>query len=198
MWGVANYTRVSLTPLGPWLKAGIYLLILPYVFLWISDNHRLLKLEINSAYWLLWLGYSFINGRTSVDILRATSKWPMPWDGVRFSILRNACIRVQDMSAAAPWYVDKLGLREAPNPLRDSGAQTYKFNEDGKSITLTTKPTFGLDRQLILFTKKIGKMKQILSERGIEAGSFEVDRQGTRYFQIHDPEGNAIEVVEEK
>lgn len=197
LWAVANYTQVPLNLLGPWLRGGAFLSITSYSLLFLSDRHKLLRLELWSMYGVCSLGYSFINGRASFPILRAPSKWPMPWDGVRFSILKNACIRVQDMKAAAPWYIDKLGLREVPNPLRDSGAQTYRFNEDGRSVTLTTKPTFGLDQQLILFTKKIGKMKQILSERGIEPGPFEVDRQGTRYFEIHDPEGNAIEVVEE-
>ena len=75
-------------------------------------------------------------------------------------------------------------------------ATTYKFREGGKSITLTTK-TEGTDKALILFAKSIRKMKEVLSARGIAVGAIEQDRQGTRYFEIHDPEGNAIEVVEE-
>jgi hypothetical protein len=37
-----------------------------------------------------------------------------------------------------------------------------------------------------------------MSARGVDVGIIEKDRQGIRYFQIHDPEGNAIEVVEER
>jgi hypothetical protein len=33
--------------------------------------------------------------------------------------------------------------------------------------------------------------------RGVNVGAIEKDRQGTQYFEIHDPEGNSIEVVEE-
>lgn len=40
-------------------------------------------------------------------------------------------------------------------------------------------------------------MKEVLAERGVDSGPIERDRQGARYFEIHDPEGNLIEVVEE-
>jgi hypothetical protein len=49
-----------------------------------------------------------------------------------------------------------------------------------------------------LFSKKIGKMKNVLGARGVDVGTIKQDRQGIRYFQIHDPEGNVIEVVEER
>jgi hypothetical protein len=100
--------------------------------------------------------------------------------------------------SVAPWYVDKLGLRESGETRSaQSGVATYKFKEDGKIIILTTKMSYRTDRPLILFTKRIGRMKGILSDRGIDVGPIRQDRQGTRYFDIHDPEGNTIEVVEE-
>ena len=79
----------------------------------------------------------------------------------------------------------------------ESGTATYRFKEDGKSITLTTKTNHGTEKALILLTKRIGRIKGVLSARGIDVGPIEQDRQGTRYFEIHDPDGNAIEVVEE-
>ena len=105
---------------------------------------------------------------------------------------------VRDIDSVAPWYVDKLGLRKADkSPAQPADLATYKFKEDGKSITLTTKMSYGTDKTLILFTKRIGRMRGILSARGIVPGPIEQDRQGTRYFEMHDPEGNLIEVVEE-
>jgi hypothetical protein len=38
----------------------------------------------------------------------------------------------------------------------------------------------------------------VMAARGVDVGAIEQDRQGSHYFQIHDPEGNAIEVVEER
>jgi predicted enzyme related to lactoylglutathione lyase len=37
-----------------------------------------------------------------------------------------------------------------------------------------------------------------MAARGVNVGIIERDRQGIRYFQIHDPEGNEIEVVEDR
>ena len=49
----------------------------------------------------------------------------------------------------------------------------------------------------MLFTKKIGRIRDVLVARGVKAGTIEQDRQGIHYFQIRDPEGNLIEVIEE-
>jgi len=95
------------------------------------------------------------------------------------------------------WYFDKLGLHKAAeNPWVEADSAIYRFTEGGKSITLTTKSNVTA-RPLILFTKRIGKMNGVLRSRGIEVGTIKQDRQGTRYFEIHDPEGNAIEIIEE-
>lgn len=127
-----------------------------------------------------------------------THKWYLPGRSVKFSIPQNARIVVRDMDSVAPWYIDKLGLRKSGEAFSaESGAAIYKFKEDGKSIILTTKMSDITGRPLILFTKKIGRMQGSLSDRGVNVGPIERDRQVTQYFEIHDPEGNAIEVVEE-
>jgi len=43
----------------------------------------------------------------------------------------------------------------------------------------------------------IGARLTLLSARGIAVGDIEQHRQGALYFDIHDPAGNTIEVVEE-
>jgi predicted enzyme related to lactoylglutathione lyase len=40
-------------------------------------------------------------------------------------------------------------------------------------------------------------MRDVLAARGVNVGTIERDRQGTRYFEIRDPEGNEIEVVDD-
>jgi predicted enzyme related to lactoylglutathione lyase len=126
-----------------------------------------------------------------------TAKWYTPWSSAKFSIPTNLRILVQDVNSVSPWYTDKLALRKlAGNPGGEPGVAAYKFKEDGKSVVLTTKAGFGTEKTPILLTKKITRMKAVLAARGVAAGPIEQDRQGTRYFEIHDPEGNAIEVVE--
>ena len=93
--------------------------------------------------------------------------------------------------------MSKLGLRKlSENSPGDSEIATYSFKRDGNEIALTTKTGFGTYPTPMLFTKKIGRMKNVLTERGVETGPIESDASGTRYFEMRDPEGNVIEVVE--
>lgn len=146
---------------------------------------------------LLWMG---IQKRTLfVNTLRGPgTRWYLPWRAAWFSMPEDAHILVRDIDSVTPWYVDKLGFCKAGH-IRSRGYEVanYKFKEGGKSVILTTRMTYGTGKTLMLFTKRIGRMKEVLSARGINVGPIQQDRQGTRYFEIHDPEGNAIEVVEE-
>ncbi len=199
LWAIAQYGRVSLKPLTPWLTAGMILSFPVFIALDASDSHKSLRLVAEAVFYTCLVGATWIQRRSMFETLRGPAhKWYIPWSSARFSIPQNARIVVRDVDSAAQWYVDKLGLRKAVEASSaESGAMTYKFKEDGKSITLTTKLSYRTERPLILFTKKMGRMQGILSERGVSVGPIERDRQGTRYFEIHDPEGNAIEVVEE-
>lgn len=198
LWAIARYVRVSLKPIKPWLTAGT-LLSFPAFILLVSDGHKTLRLAVEAVFYTCMIGSAGIGWHYSFEILRGPrAKWYMPWSSARFSIPQNARIFVRSIASVAPWYVDKLGLRKsAESPWAESDAATYRFKEDGKSITLTTKTNYGIEKTLILFTKRIGRMKHVLSARGIDVGPLQQDRQGTRYFEIYDPEGNAIEVVEE-
>ena len=106
-------------------------------------------------------------------------------------------ICVRDINSVSPWYTSKLGLRKlAENPHGESGTASYSFKDDGNEVVLTTKTGFGTHATPMLFTKKINKMKDVLTARGVETGPIESDASGTRYFEMCDPEGNVIEVVE--
>lgn len=199
LWAIAQYGRVPLKPLTPWLWAGMVLFLPAYVVLDVMEGHKALRLGAGAIVYTCWMSLLWIEKRYMFETLRGPSaKWYTPRSSATFSIPQNARISVRDIDSVAPWYVQKLGLRKlAGNSPAESGVTTYKFKEDGKSITLTTK-TNRTDQTLILFTKKISRMKGVLSARGIDVGPIEQDRQGTCYFEIHDPEGNTIAVVEEQ
>jgi len=199
LWVISQFGRISLKPLTPWLMVGMILSLPAFFMLDASDGHKVLRLAAEATFYTCWIGVTWIQRRYMFETLRgASAKWYAPWSSVRFSIPHNARVFVRDIDSVTPWYTDKLGLRSGvEGQQREAGVATYKFKEDGKAITLTTKPRFGTETPLILFTKRIGKMKSLLSGRGVDVGPIEQDRQGTRYFELHDPEGNAIEVVEE-
>lgn len=199
LWAVSRFGRVSLRPLTQLLIVGMILSFPVFIVLGSPGSHKASYLFAQAVFYSCWTGATWIRQRYVFETLRGPSgKWYIPWSAARFSIPENVRIAIRDMDYVAPWYADKLGLRRAAGASpAESGTATYKFNPDGKSIVLTTKTNYTTDRPLILFTKKIGRMRGILSERGVNVGPIEQDRQGTGYFEIHDPEGNAIEVVEE-
>ena len=92
-----------------------------------------------------------------------------------------------------------MAVKHVPeNPRSESEASTYQFKEGGNSVVLSPRRNFETGRTPILFSKNIGRLKDVLAARGIEVGRIERDPQGIRYFQIYDPEGNVIEAVEER
>jgi len=200
MWAVARFKEVSLVSLLPWLKAGLLVFFPISLALDAANHYRVLRLVCGAACYTCWLALLWIDGRRKFETLRApTAKWYTLGTSARFSIPRNVRIVVRDVNTVAPWYVEKLGLRKQRlNCEQASSVATYRFKSDGNPIILTAKPGFQQGKAPVFFTKKIGKMKRVLAARGIESGPIEHDRQGTAYFELHDPEGNVIEFVEER
>jgi len=198
LWAVARFGQVSMKPLTPWLKVGLFLFISTYFLLDVTDGHKALRFGVGVIGYTCWGLLLWIQHRDRFESLRSPSaKWYIPFNSAKFSIPTNVRILVKDVNSVSPWYTDKLGLRKSEENLgEESGAAAYKFKEDGKSVVLTTMAGFGTEKTPILFTKKITRMKAVLAARGVDAGPIEQDRQGTLYFEIHDPEGNAIEVVQ--
>ena len=200
LWAIARFGGVSLKPCIPWLTAGMILSFPVFVVLGASEGNKAWRAGFGAVFYSCLVGVNMIRSRYRSETLRGPGNWYAPWSSARFSIPQNARILVRNIDFVEPWYLEKLGLRKAvESPSQDADAAAYRFKEDGRSITLTTKETsFGAEKPVILFSKRIGRMQELLSARGIVVGPIERDRQGTRYFEIHDPEGNAIEVVEER
>ncbi|HLW87833.1 MAG TPA: VOC family protein [Terriglobales bacterium] len=203
VWVAANSFNITLKPLAPWLLAGYCVFAVPYFLLLdpVSGGHKVLRLVTSAGLWTCWLLPMWIKARYSSEVLRAPgAKWYLPWNAAAFSIPTNMRIVVRNVDSVSPWYVEKLGLRKVVDASRsgEPGSVAFKFKEDGKSVTLTTRGGIGTDATPILFTKKIGRVRDVLVARGVEVGTVEQDRQGVHYFEIHDPEGNVVEVVEER
>jgi predicted enzyme related to lactoylglutathione lyase len=185
--------------LKPWLRGSLVVSAPIYVTVGLLDDHKTLRLVCYAAFYSFWFALLFVGSRYRFETVNVPgTKWYTPWKSARFSIPTTVRILVRDVNFVSPWYVEKLGLRKsAEKPFAESGVATYRFKEDGNSIMLTNKQRFGREKTPILFAKNITKMRDVLSARGVESGPIESDRQGTRYFEIHDPEGNVIEVVED-
>jgi predicted enzyme related to lactoylglutathione lyase len=204
LWIVAQNSKVSLKPLRPWFVAGTFLFFVPYVLLGVQGGNKTVKtvgfVAQAAFYTCLWASL-WIQRRYMFDTLRSpNAKWYSMWKPAEFSVpAPNLRILVRDVDAVSPWYIGKLGLRKSSEaPPTEPSATIFRFKADGNPIILTTSPGFQTGKTPILFTKKIGRMRDVMSARGVDVGKVEQDRQGLHYFQIHDPEGNLIEVVEDR
>jgi predicted enzyme related to lactoylglutathione lyase len=193
--------RVSLRRLIPYFWTSIWLSFLALLVLAASTRNGIwVSRGVAAIFDSSLIGWLWIQRRYLLfDTLRGpSSRWYSLWNTARFQMTENALIFVRDIDSVTPWYVEKLGLCRATHVRsREYDVATYKFKEDGRAVTLTTRMFSGTGKTLRLFTKHIGKMERILSARGIEVGPIHQDIQGTRYFEIHDPEGNVIEVVQD-
>jgi hypothetical protein len=200
LWVAANTFDISLKLLMPWLLVGYGVFAVPYFLLDpFSGGHKVLRLVIGAGLWTCWLPSMWIRQRCNSEILRAPgAKWFLPWNAAGFSIPANMRIHVQNIDSVSHWYVEKLGLHKVTAGLSDdSRSAGFRFKEDGKLVTLTTSGGDATGPTPILFTKKIRKIRTVLMARGVDAGAIDQDRQGINYFEIRDPEGNVVEVVEE-
>ncbi len=203
LWIVAQNPKVSLKPLRPWLVAGTILFFIPCVFLDASPTvgNRTLRLVVQAAFFTCLCVEGWLQRRYMFETLCSPkAKWYSKWRSAEFSVPAPSLrILVRDIDFVTPWYAEKLGLRKlAEASPEEPSAAIFRFKADGNSIILTTRSGFQTGKTPILFAKKIGRMKDVLSARGVAVGAIEQDRQGIHYFQIRDPEGNAIEVVEER
>jgi catechol 2,3-dioxygenase-like lactoylglutathione lyase family enzyme len=201
LWVVSNTLtlKVSLKPLAPWLWAGYILLSVPYLLVDVTSGHKTLRLVLGAGLYTCMMMALWIQSHYMFETLRRPgAKWYLPWKAAQFSIPVATRILVRNIDAVSPWYVEKLGLRKlSENPRGESDAATFQFKPDGNPVVLTTRSGIGTGKTPILFTKKIGKMRDVMMARGVNAGTIERDRQGIQYFEIRDPEGNEIEVVQE-
>jgi catechol 2,3-dioxygenase-like lactoylglutathione lyase family enzyme len=115
-----------------------------------------------------------------------------------FSAAGANYVGVRDLAAAASWYKERLALREVNVEMDDGeGCIALGFSNEEYIIALgpTGRPTDEL--RPLLYTSNIKKAREFLKSRGAGPSEIEKDAQGTAYFEIHDPEGNVIEICEE-
>jgi len=194
LYWLANFRRVPMVPLKPWLVGMGLAFMAANLFCESSSNQKWAS-RFQLGYLSVWLIWGWVDRRTKFATISARNSL---WRRTSLMVPRNARIPVKNVENVSPWYMEKLGLHPMTgvSEYEGAGAVGYKFNEDGLPIILATRDGQKAQSTPLFFAKKIEKMRGILRSRGIETGNIVRDRQGIRFFEIHDPEGNAIEVVE--
>ena len=106
-------------------------------------------------------------------------------------------IPVLDVAAATSWYVEKFGLRPRPTKFDDGQRGVELWLADEVYFVLGPRDVPTADETPMLYTPRITKARDYLTARGVEAGEIQQDRQGTKFFEIRDLEGNLIEISQE-
>ena len=109
-------------------------------------------------------------------------------------------IGVRDVEAACAWYSEKLGMRKVTIELDDGeGCIALGFDKDGAALVLGPPVDASRIDELshLFFTSNAKKAREFLNSRGVIVGDLEQDEQGTRHFEMRDPDGNVIEISEE-
>jgi len=169
LWAAARNPRVSLKPLMPWVTAGFFVFGIPYFLFDViqADGHKALRLVSGAGFWTCFLISPWIRSRYLFERLPSpNAKWYSRSASAEFSIPSPSMrILVRDIDSVSPWYVEKLGLRRlAEAPPGDPNAAFFRFKADGHSVILTTRTGFQTGKTPILFTKKIGRIKKVLTE----------------------------------
>ena len=105
-------------------------------------------------------------------------------------------IGVADITAAASWYIDKLGLRKVKVEL-DDDCIALGFEKDDCALCLGPDSGSADELSPRLNCSNAKKAREFLTSRSVTVGEIQQDGQGTHYFEMRDLEGNAIEICEE-
>jgi catechol 2,3-dioxygenase-like lactoylglutathione lyase family enzyme len=103
---------------------------------------------------------------------------------------------VRHVATASTWYDEKFGLRKLAEQARPDGV-ALQFDEAADPVILIPRDPAIFRRAPVFFTRKVGKVRSRLIANGVSVSPVQQDRQGTKFFEVLDGEGNPIEVSEQ-
>jgi len=124
--------------------------------------------------------------------------------------LKMFSITVSDMKKSKAFYADALGLKITQDYREDDDNWwvTLEFPSGGAAITLGKAAKYGADEPLkpgmigmYLTTTNLEATRGELSKKGVKVSEIMDDLfgpgSGTQFISIEDPDGNAINVLQE-
>lgn len=200
LWALGQ--KMSLRRAAVCFWVGYPILFVASVFTdpWLNPpGNRTAHLVCDAAFWTCFVAAFWTSSWYSFEWLRPpSSKWYLPWKSARLSMpAQGVRIRVRDVDSVLPWYKETFGIREVGSSPSRPGEAFLRLKVGGNPLILNTRDEVDSRRIPMLFTKKILKLRDVLLARGVSVGAIEQEGPRVRYFDIHDPEGNVIEFVEE-
>ncbi len=197
LWAVlfvlAEFGDVSLKPLKSWLAAVCWLL-------W-----GITALPLSGSVARPWRAAALVayGGATTVlawvkrSYLFESKVKPSGSFAGLLTMSQGTRIAVRDVTASAQWYAEKFGLRKlAATEQTSKYGIALQFDEKTPPVILVPKDPVAPRPAPVFFARKVEKVRDKLIVRGVSAGPIQRDRQGTRFFELLDGEGNTVEVSE--
>src|SRR5579862_8238136 len=124
-----------------------------------------------------------------------------------FSVADPIVLCCSNLQAAKQFWIDIFEGKQVRVPASwddqlPSDVALRLFGEDEPSVALSDRGEVeraGLslsNGRPILFCSKLKKAQEYLATRGVAPGAIQ-ESGGTEFFEIHDPEGNVIEICKE-
>lgn len=181
----------SLRPIVPVLAVLCWILWIATWVSWALNGFE----RYASIVLVLYLGISAVFYSVKAEAKFESPRAASPISSSVLKVPTESYLSVGNPPVVADWYVQKLGMRKLAETI--CGTVGLKFGSDGESLILEPRDELYPRKPLVLFTRRIRKARSVLASRGISVGEIATDRQGTRYFEFRDPEGNSIDVSEE-
>jgi hypothetical protein len=197
LWAVlfvlSEYGEMSLKPLKPWLVGASWLLwgftLIPLV----DSLPRPWRAAVQAGY----LGTTLVLAWVKRSYLFESKVKPLRSLASLLTVPLPTYIAVRSVTGASPWYTEKFGLRKlAATEQPSEYFVALQFNEKTHPVILVPKDPVYPRPAPVFFTRKVEKVRDKLIVRGVSAGPIQEDRQGTRFFELLDGEGNTVEVSE--
>ena len=100
----------------------------------------------------------------------------------------------------ADWYREKLGCpkpRKGHDDVQEVLILSLGSSDPNSGIWIGREPRPPDIPAPLIYANDIERAHKTLTERGVNVTAIETDRQGSRYFELRDPEGNVVEISEE-
>jgi hypothetical protein len=188
---VAKLNRVSLKPLMPWIAGACWLLwglgSIPFL-----ENKRW-----GTAAMTCYAGMTLLLGWIKRSYLFGSDPKPSGSLASLLTISLPTSIAADNPNILYQWYAEKLGLRKlADSEQPRSDGVALQFDEKSNTVTLVRRDPVAPRPAPVFFSRKLRKVRELLISRGVSAGPIQQDRQGTRFFELLDGEGNPLEISE--
>lgn len=125
--------------------------------------------------------------------------------------LKMISITVANMKKSKAFYADTLGLKVMKDYREDDDNWwvTMQFPGGGADLTLARAANYGADEALkpgmaglYFAVKDVEASHEALSKKGVKIGEIYDDLfgpgSGVRFFNVEDPDGNSINILESK